>query len=40
MDIHKPSELEQYVLWIVDHGFTVALVETLTYDKDEQGIFL
>jgi hypothetical protein len=40
MDIYKPSELEPFVLWLVDHGFTVALVETLTYDRDEQGIFL
>ena len=40
MDIYKLSELEPFVLWLVDHGFTVALVETLTYDRDEQGTFL
>ena len=40
MDIYKLSELEPFVLQLVNHGFTVALVETLTYDRDEQNIFV
>lgn len=40
MDIYKPSELESFVLRLVNYGFTVALVETLTNNRDEQGIFV
>jgi hypothetical protein len=33
MDMGDLSDVETYALWLVDHGFTVALVETLTYDE-------